>query len=129
MRCDICGSENTFIRDCKYTISIRNKEVTIICQKRFCKDCNNEIIDEKLEKETLKRAEKRYNELYGLILAGGSGSRLWPMSRELYPKQLLKIVDKTTFFQATFNRLTNNINYKKYFKYLFCICLLIMVYK
>ena len=66
MRCDICGSENTFIRDCKYTITIKNKEVTIICQKRFCNDCNNEIIDEKLEKETIKRAEKKYNELYGL---------------------------------------------------------------
>ena len=29
--------------------------------------------------------------MYGLILAGGSGSRLWPLSRELYPKQLLNI--------------------------------------
>jgi len=66
MRCDICGSSETYIRDCKYTISIKNKEVTIICQKRFCKDCNNEIIDEKLEKETLKLAEQKYNELYGM---------------------------------------------------------------
>ncbi len=66
MRCDICGSENSYIRDCKYTISIKNKEVTIICQKRFCNDCNNEIIDEKLEKETLKKAEKKYTELYGI---------------------------------------------------------------
>ena len=28
------------------------------------------------------------NNIYALILAGGSGSRLWPLSREMYPKQL-----------------------------------------
>ena len=53
--------------------------------------------------------------LYGLILAGGSGSRLWPMSREMYPKQLLKIGGKSTLFQATFKRLVNNIDDKKIF--------------
>lgn len=43
--------------------------------------------------------------LIGLILAGGSGSRLWPMSRELYPKQLLKLNSKNSLFQNTFLRL------------------------
>ena len=66
MKCDICGSEDTFVRDCKYTFSIQGKEVTIICQKRFCSDCNNEVVDEDLEKETLKKAVRKYNELYGL---------------------------------------------------------------
>ena len=53
--------------------------------------------------------------LYGLILAGGSGSRLWPMSREMYPKQLLKIGGKSTLFQETFKRLVNNIDDKRIF--------------
>ena len=53
--------------------------------------------------------------LYGLILAGGSGSRLWPMSREMYPKQLLKIGGKSTLFQETFKRLINNIDDKRIF--------------
>ena len=44
-------------------------------------------------------------DLYAVILAGGSGSRLWPMSREMYPKQLLKINDDKTLFQSTFIRL------------------------
>ena len=44
-------------------------------------------------------------DLYALILAGGSGSRLWPMSRELYPKQLLKLNQENTLFQSTFLRL------------------------
>lgn len=43
--------------------------------------------------------------LYGLILAGGSGSRLWPLSRELYPKQLLNIQNTESLLQATFERL------------------------
>ena len=43
--------------------------------------------------------------MYGLILAGGSGSRLWPLSRELYPKQLLNIQNTESLLQATFMRL------------------------
>jgi len=36
-----------------------------------------------------------------VILAGGSGSRLWPLSRELYPKQLLPLIDETSLLQTT----------------------------
>ena len=43
--------------------------------------------------------------MYGLILAGGSGSRLWPLSRELYPKQLLNIENTESLLQSTFSRL------------------------
>ena len=43
--------------------------------------------------------------MYGLILAGGSGSRLWPLSRELYPKQLLNIENSESLLQSTFLRL------------------------
>ena len=41
----------------------------------------------------------------GIILAGGSGSRLWPLSRELYPKQLLNLNSDKSLLQATFERL------------------------
>ncbi len=40
-----------------------------------------------------------------IILAGGSGSRLWPLSRDEYPKQLLSFDDKESLLQKTFNRL------------------------
>ncbi len=45
--------------------------------------------------------------LYSIILAGGSGSRLWPLSREMYPKQMFKIEDEYTLFQQTFLRLAS----------------------
>ena len=43
--------------------------------------------------------------LIPVILSGGSGTRLWPLSRELYPKQLLPLVGKRTMLQETAQRL------------------------
>ena len=43
--------------------------------------------------------------LVPVILSGGSGTRLWPLSRELYPKQLLSLVGKGTMLQETLARL------------------------
>lgn len=40
-----------------------------------------------------------------VILCGGSGTRLWPLSREQYPKQLLKLCGDCTMLQATALRL------------------------
>lgn len=36
-----------------------------------------------------------------IILAGGKGTRLWPVSRETYPKQFLKLEDNHSFLQKT----------------------------
>ena len=42
--------------------------------------------------------------LYAVILAGGSGTRFWPLSRHLYPKQLLRILGEQTLIQQTMHR-------------------------
>ena len=42
--------------------------------------------------------------LYAVILAGGSGTRFWPLSRELYPKQFLKVLGRRTLIQETVRR-------------------------
>jgi mannose-1-phosphate guanylyltransferase/mannose-6-phosphate isomerase len=42
--------------------------------------------------------------LQPVLLSGGSGTRLWPLSREAYPKQFLPLVGQDTMLQATWRR-------------------------
>ena len=43
-----------------------------------------------------------------VILAGGSGTRLWPLSRKSYPKQFSKLVGPDSLFQRTVSRLVTS---------------------
>ena len=49
------------------------------------------------------------NKIVPIILAGGTGSRLWPLSRESFPKQFLKLTDDEnyTLLQKTYKRIEN----------------------
>ena len=40
-----------------------------------------------------------------VILAGGSGTRLWPLSRKLHPKQFIELIGKNTLFQEAIHSL------------------------
>jgi mannose-1-phosphate guanylyltransferase len=42
---------------------------------------------------------------HAVIMAGGSGLRLWPLSRSSRPKQLLKLVDGRSLLQLTWDRI------------------------
>src|SRR5271155_3448760 len=42
--------------------------------------------------------------IHPVILSGGSGTRLWPMSRTLYPKQLLSLLGRDSLLQQTVQR-------------------------
>ncbi|MEM6278659.1 MAG: sugar phosphate nucleotidyltransferase, partial [Verrucomicrobiota bacterium] len=43
--------------------------------------------------------------IFALILAGGSGTRFWPLSRNVRPKQLLSLFDEETLIEKAVNRL------------------------
>ncbi|MFT5005895.1 MAG: mannose-1-phosphate guanylyltransferase/mannose-6-phosphate isomerase [Paracoccaceae bacterium] len=46
--------------------------------------------------------------IYPVILCGGSGTRLWPLSRKSYPKQFSRLTGQETLFQASVKRLTGD---------------------
>lgn len=48
-----------------------------------------------------------YSHTYAVIMAGGGGTRLWPVSRKERPKQLLPLLGQDTLFQSTVARLKN----------------------
>lgn len=56
---------------------------------------------------TDRPASKVTPTVFPVILSGGAGSRLWPLSRELHPKQLIALVDEYTLLQATVRRLAS----------------------
>ena len=45
-----------------------------------------------------------------VILSGGSGTRLWPLSRTFFPKQFINLVNDTTLFQDTIMRLPKEVS-------------------
>ncbi|MEQ1668722.1 MAG: mannose-1-phosphate guanylyltransferase/mannose-6-phosphate isomerase [Sulfuriferula sp.] len=50
------------------------------------------------------------SDVHAVILAGGSGSRLWPLSRQHLPKQFLTLNGEATLLQTTINRLSPTID-------------------
>jgi mannose-1-phosphate guanylyltransferase / mannose-6-phosphate isomerase len=48
------------------------------------------------------------SKIYPVLLAGGSGTRLWPLSRKSYPKQFSNLIDEKTLFQSSAERLTSS---------------------
>ncbi len=53
--------------------------------------------------------------MYSVILCGGSGTRLWPLSRKNFPKQFLKLYSKYSLLQETFLRMRELMPLKNIF--------------
>ena len=49
----------------------------------------------------------KYSQVIPVILSGGSGTRLWPMSRKHYPKQFIPLRNERSLFQDTVARVKN----------------------
>jgi mannose-1-phosphate guanylyltransferase len=46
-----------------------------------------------------------FDHYYAVIMAGGGGTRLWPLSRKAKPKQMLRLLDERSLFQTAIDRL------------------------
>ncbi len=53
-------------------------------------------------------AQRQDDKIHPVVLAGGSGTRLWPLSRKLYPKQLQPLVSEATMLQDTVGRIAGD---------------------
>ncbi|MDO9129095.1 MAG: mannose-1-phosphate guanylyltransferase [Anaerolineales bacterium] len=53
------------------------------------------------------------NHTYAVIMAGGSGTRLWPVSRKKHPKHTLPFLAERSLFQSTFDRLEGFIPFER----------------
>jgi mannose-1-phosphate guanylyltransferase/mannose-6-phosphate isomerase len=56
-----------------------------------------------------------FEKIYAVILAGGSGTRFWPLSRETWPKQMLQIVGEDTLLRQSVRRLIGFIPFDQVF--------------
>ena len=57
---------------------------------------------------TIRDWKINMSNVYPVLLAGGSGKRLWPLSRKSYPKQFSRLVGESTLFQNSAERLSSS---------------------
>jgi mannose-1-phosphate guanylyltransferase/mannose-6-phosphate isomerase len=57
---------------------------------------------------TIRSWKSNMSKIYPVLLAGGSGTRLWPLSRKSYPKQFSNLIGDKTLFQSSAQRLTSS---------------------
>src|SRR6266702_8714701 len=63
------------------------------------------VVAGEMDSEAIDQVLVDYPPLVQVILAGGSGTRLWPVSREQFPKQLIDVIGNQTLLQATMGRM------------------------
>ena len=61
-----------------------------------------------MSQRTIQKTKLNSNLVTPVILAGGSGTRLWPLSRKSYPKQFSNLIGDKTLFQSCAQRLTSS---------------------
>jgi mannose-1-phosphate guanylyltransferase len=54
-----------------------------------------------------------FEHVFAVIMAGGGGTRLWPISRKSHPKHVLPLIGDRTLFQSTFDRLNGFVSHEQ----------------
>lgn len=66
MKCDICGSINTYVAMHKHEYEIKGKKIEFESNRRFCSECKNLIYDKYLDDLASLKAISTYNKKYGI---------------------------------------------------------------
>lgn len=66
MRCDNCGSTDTYVKNHEHIYQIKGKEIKFNSDRRFCSKCDNLVYDEELDNLASEKGIEIYNKLYGV---------------------------------------------------------------
>lgn len=66
MKCDNCGSANTYVKDYNHVYTIKGKEIEFVSKRRFCEECNALVYDNELDDLASEKAISIYNAKYGI---------------------------------------------------------------
>lgn len=87
MRCDNCGSTDTYIKNHEHIYQIKGKEIKFNSDRRFCSKCDNLVYDEKLDNTASEKGIEIYNKLYGVTKEEIIALRKkYNLSQELFSK-------------------------------------------
>ena len=87
MRCDNCGSTDTYIKNHEHIYQIKGKEIKFNSDRRFCSKCNKLVYDEKLDNIASEKGIEIYNRLYGVTKEAIIALRKkYNLSQELFSK-------------------------------------------
>lgn len=87
MKCDVCGSSNSYVKDYEHVYKFKGKEINFTSKRRFCKECNILIYDSILDNEASEKAIALYNEKYGVTKEAIINLRNnYNLSQELFSK-------------------------------------------
>ena len=67
MKCDICGSTDTYIKQYFHSYIIKGKKIEFIADRRFCKNCDSLVYDHELDNAVSEIAIAKFNEQYGIL--------------------------------------------------------------
>ena len=77
-------------------------------ESKVCDAAETVYVHETSLGRAVERGFKGGGMIYPVVLSGGSGTRLWPMSRMLYPKQLLTLLGRESLLQQTVQRVSED---------------------
>ena len=111
MRCDNCGSTDTYIKNHEHIYQIKGKEIKFNSDRRFCSKCNSLVYDEKLDNTASEKGIEIYNKLYGVSIPNDSYLILIKILIA-NPEIIANLVEanKIQFTDKEYNKINNKIS-------------------